>query len=81
MSEQDNKQIDELSNSGAYLLGQVLAIIAAFALVSWAGMWLWNACLVAVFPSIPEITYFQFCGIYVLCNLMFSSRKITIEKR
>lgn len=77
MSDQDNKQTEELGTSCAYLLGKVLGIIAAFALCAWAGMWLWNACLVAVFPVIPEVSYFQFCGIYILCNILFSSRKLT----
>lgn len=75
MSEQDNKQTEELGTSCAHLIGKFLGLIAAFLLVSWAGMWLWNACFVAVFPAIPEVTYLQFCGIYVLCNILFSSRK------
>lgn len=74
MSEQDN--IKDFSNSVASLLGTLIGTLIAFALVACFGMWLWNACLVAVFPAIPEVTYLQFCGIYVLCNIMFSSRKL-----
>ena len=77
MSEQDN--IKEFSNTVATLLGSLIGTLIAFALVSWFGMWLWNACLVAVFPAIPEVTYLQFCGIYVLCNILFSSRKLTAK--
>ena len=76
MSEQDNKQKEEFGTSCAYVIGKFLGLIAAFALCAWAGLWLWNACLVAVFPAIPEVSYFQFCGIYILCNILFSSRKL-----
>lgn len=75
MSEQDN--IKEFSSIVATLLGNLLGSLTAFALCAWAGMWLWNACLVAVFPFIPEVSYFQFCGLYILCNILFSSRKLT----
>lgn len=75
MSEKDNIKEDFI-NACASLLGQFIGTIIAFALVSLLGMWLWNACLVAVFPAIPEVSYLQFCGIYILGNLMFSSRKI-----
>lgn len=77
MSEQDN--IKEFSSTVASLLGTLIGTLIAFALVAWLGMWLWNACLVVVFPVIPEVTYLQFCGIYVLCNIMFSSRKLTLK--
>ena len=79
MNEQDN--IQEFSNTVATLLGNLLGTLAAFALVAWAGMWLWNACLVAVFPTIPEVSYFQFCGIYILCNILFYTRKITTNNK
>lgn len=81
MSDQDN--IKEFSNIDVpfFVLGSLIGSLAAFALCAWAGMWLWNACLVAVFPAIPEVSYFQFCGLYILCNILFSSRnKITSTK-
>ena len=34
-------------------------------------MALWNGCLVALFPVIPEITFWQMWGIYLLFDILF----------
>jgi hypothetical protein len=33
-------------------------------------MALWNGCLVALFPAIPEITFWQMWGIYLLFDIL-----------
>ena len=33
-------------------------------------MALWNGCLVALFPVIPEITFWQMWGVYLLLDIL-----------
>ena len=68
MCEDNTKQ-----NEG--LISKLIKGIIAFFIASLIGMWLWNACLVAIFPSLPELTYLQMCGVKILCNFLFSRSK------
>lgn len=50
----------------AFILGIIL-----FLLVLAVGCWLWGIIAVPIF-GLPELTYWQFVGLYVICNILFN---------
>ena len=49
------------------LIGIIFGILCGIIGIATA---LWNGCLVALFPIIPEITFWQMWGIYLLCDIL-----------
>lgn len=69
-------------------LGITLAIILIVALAiglaafeAWVVMLLWNAVLVAIFPSVPTISFWVAWGMLILCNLLFKGVHTVTTKR
>jgi presenilin-like A22 family membrane protease len=62
-----NDNFEELISN----LSVIVAAILFYAFQALLSMWLWNSCLIAVFPSIPSITYLQMLGILILCRCLF----------
>lgn len=54
---------------GALVIAAALSLVTAF-----IGMLCWNLALVAVFPAIPEITFWQMFGVMVLSHLLFKTQ-------
>lgn len=50
------------------LAGIVFGLLCGLVAIAMA---LWNGCLVALFPVIPEIGFWQMWGIYLLCDILF----------
>lgn len=65
---------DDLEKLVSNLCVIVVAILI-YAFQALLLMWLWNSCLIAVFPSIPSITYLQMLGILILCRWLFNLPK------
>ena len=58
------------------ILGVILAFGIAFGLLSlivWIAMLLWNGALRGVFPAVPEVTFWQMWGLYLLSNILLKS--------
>ena len=58
------------------ILGVALIFGIAFGLISfavWIAMLLWNGVLRDVFPVIPEVSFWQMWGLYLLSNILFKS--------
>ena len=58
------------------ILGIILVFGVAFGLLSlivWIAMLLWNGALRGVFPAVPEVTFWQMWGLYLLSNILFES--------
>ena len=59
------------------ILGIALIFGVAFGLLSfvvWVAMLLWNGVLCDLFPIVPEVTFWQMWGLYLLSNILFKSR-------
>ena len=50
------------------MIGLIFGIMSGIVAIAMA---LWNGCLVALFPVIPEITFWQMWGIYLLFDILF----------
>lgn len=58
------------------ILGIALVFGIAFGLLSfavWIAWLLWNGVLRDVFPAVPEVTFWQMWGLYLLSNILFKS--------
>ena len=58
------------------VLGVILVLGIAFGILSlvvWIAWMLWNGVLRDVFPAVPEITFWQMWGLYLLSNILFKS--------
>ena len=58
------------------ILGVILVFGIAFGLLSlvvWIAMLLWNGALRNVFSAVPEVTFWQMWGLYLLSNILFKS--------
>lgn len=58
---------------GFAILVCILMIALVFGIMSGVvgiAMALWNGCLVALFPAIPHITFWQMWGIYLLLDIL-----------
>ena len=58
------------------ILGIILIFGIAFGILSfvvWIAMLLWNGALRDVFPAVPEVTFWQMWGLYLLSNILFKS--------
>lgn len=63
---------EEFAAASAVLGGGIVALIAfLFLLFSWFVQLLWNGVLIDVFPTIPEIGYWEAAGLYLLSSLLF----------
>ena len=49
------------------MLGIVFGVMSGVVAIAMA---LWNGCLIALFPMIPQITFWQMWGIYLLCDIL-----------
>lgn len=49
------------------MLGLIFGIMSGVVGIAMA---LWNGCLVALFPMIPHITFWQMWGIYLLLDIL-----------
>lgn len=47
--------------------------------ISWIGWLLWGAIAVSIF-SLPALTYWQFWGLYILCNILFKTISTSFGK-
>lgn len=57
----------------AAILVCILMLALVFGIMSGVvgiAMALWNGCLVALFPAIPHITFWQMWGIYLLLDIL-----------
>ena len=71
----------KLSDLGC--VAAILVIILVLALAvglaafeAWLVMLLWNAVLVALFPSLPTLSFWLAWGLMILCNILFKSVSI-----
>ena len=58
------------------IIGIVLIFGLAFGILSfcvWIATLLWNGVLHDVFPVVPEISFWQMWGLYLLSNILFKS--------
>jgi hypothetical protein len=55
----------------ARILGKVLFGVAAFAILGWVAMTLWNAIIPGVFVGVRAVDYRQALGLLVLSRLLF----------
>ena len=58
---------------GVAILVCILMLALVFGIMSGVvgiAMALWNGCLVALFPAIPYITFWQMWGIYLLLDIL-----------
>ena len=65
------------------ILGIVLIFGIAFGLLSfvvWIAMLLWNGVLRDVFPVVPEVTFWQMWGLYLLSNILLKSSSSSNNK-
>ena len=77
------KAKEEFEDAGLGVLGVIGVILGialifgiAFGLLSfavWIAMLLWNGVLRDVFPVIPEVTFWQMWGLYLLSNILLKS--------
>lgn len=65
----------------------ILIIILVLALViglaafeAWLVMLLWNAVLIALFPSLPTLSFWLAWGLLILCNILFKSVSVQSKK-
>lgn len=61
----------ESAGCGIAILTLLLVIGLAF-FFAWIGWLLWGAIAVSVF-GLPALSYWQFFGLYILCNILFKS--------
>ena len=76
---------DKLADLGCLglILALLLVLILAFAVgafEAWIVMLLWNAVLVAIFPSVPTISFWVAWGVLILCNLLFKSISVSTKR-
>ena len=58
------------------ILGVIMVFGVAFGLLSfvvWIAWLLWNGVLRDVFPAVPEVTFWQMWGLYLLSNILLKS--------
>ena len=65
------KKTKEEYGCGATIALLLIAIGLIFFIV-WIGWLLWGAIAVSVF-GLPALSYWQFFGLYILCNILFKS--------
>ena len=65
-----------MAKSLAEIVGRFIGIVIAFIIACALGCWLWNDCLLAVFPSIPTLTFWQFTGLMLLVRIIMPSRTL-----
>jgi hypothetical protein len=59
----------------------VLALAFAFAsFEAWIIMMLWNWIVPIFWANAPTLSFWLTLGIMMLCNLLFSNRKITVSR-
>lgn len=54
----------------------LLLVIGSFFFLSWIGWLLWGAIAISVF-GLPALSYWQFSGLYILCNILFKSNPLS----
>ena len=57
-----------------FTLGIILAVVLG-ALIAFPIMWLWNALMPDIF-GLPELTYLQSWGLYILSGLLIKSSNV-----
>lgn len=69
----DNTSIGEII--GILIVAILLALIYAA-----LGCWLWGVIMVSIF-GLPQLTFTQFYGLYVLCNILFKQSFTSVNNR
>lgn len=59
------------------VLALVIGVFFLEALIVWA---LWNGVLVAIFVSVPTISYWMACGLMILCNILIKGTATIIKR-
>ena len=59
--------MDNIGKAIWSLIVAILLVVVCMAL----GWWLWGVIMVSIF-ELPQLTFVQFCGLYVLCSILFS---------
>lgn len=57
----------------------VLIAIGLIFFTVWIGWLLWGAIAVGIF-SLPTLTYWQFWGLFILCNILFKAISTSFGK-
>ena len=57
---------------GGWVLFGIIAAAALGLVLGLVVMWLWNWLMPGIF-NLPEITYWQAVGVFILCHLLFKS--------
>lgn len=65
----------------ATILGSIVLIIAMSALLALPVMLLWNAVLVAVFPSVSTVSFLQAWGLNLLCGFLFKGGSVSSSSK
>ena len=56
----------------------LLLIIGLVFFFAWIGWLLWGAIAVSIF-GFPALSYWQFFGLYILCNILFKSNSSSLK--
>jgi hypothetical protein len=69
------------------IVGIILVVVLIIALAvglsafeAWVIMSLWNAVVCAIFPSLPELSFWLAAGLLLLCNILFGGCKAVHSK-
>ena len=60
------------------LIGIIFGVLSGVIAIATA---LWNGVLIALFPIIPEITFWQMWGIYLLCDILLKPSTSSNNKK
>ena len=58
----------------------VAAVVGLTAFEAWLIMLLWNAVVCAIFPNLPELSFWLAAGLMLLCNMLFGGGKVISSK-
>ena len=69
------KEMEEKTSSVVELIFVIIMVLGiAFGLLSlvvWIGMLLWNGVLHNIFPVVPEVSFWQMWGLWILSDILF----------
>lgn len=77
------KEANEEHGFGTALFALIILLGVIFALLSgiiWVAMLLWNSVLIALFPAIGTITFWQMWGLYLLFDILLKPSASSSKK-
>lgn len=58
------------SSDWSTIVAFIFIVVIMLGLLGWLTMFLWNSVLVALFPSLPEISYWLALGLWIIIRLV-----------